>query len=122
MWRAGAPGLWPIRLWPPGALLPLSSMVLFSTVAARVAAIPEIYAILTQHQLLAFFELATRFTQFIPPANARSTSRTTVPLPSLPDNIALVLSIHTGLILDHVNLLWSALGDIIIISKTCPGK
>ncbi|KAI0724251.1 hypothetical protein C8T65DRAFT_691377 [Cerioporus squamosus] len=94
-------------------------MVLFSTIASRLTTIPELSGALTQHQLLAFFEVSTRFTEFIPPANPGNTSRPQ-PLPSLPDNIALVLSLYTGLALEHVSALWGALGDIIMSAR--PGE
>ena len=92
-------------------------MVLIRDIAARLTPLTELYDRLTQAQLLGYFDVATRFAPLI---NLSISPRQSNRVPPLPDNMALVLSIHVTLSLDDVFALWDALGDIIL--GAAPGE
>ena len=93
------------------------TMVLFADIVKRLAPLPSLYGRLTQAQLLSYFDVATRFAPLL---DLSRSSTTGAHLPSLPDNMALVLSIHVKLPLDDIFELWSALGALILAAK--PGE
>lgn len=85
-------------------------MVLFSDIVSSISRCTALYARLTQAQLLGYFDVARRFAPLISMPSRRPLD----PIPALPDNVALVLSMHTKLSLDDVFEMWSALGHIIL--------
>ena len=92
-------------------------MVLFADLVKRLSPLAALYGRLTQAQLLGYFDVATRFAPLINlSANWQPGSRP----PRLPDNMALVLSIHVKLTLDDIFDMWAALGDLVLAAR--PGE
>ncbi len=95
-------------------------MVLFSRIASQVALLPGIYNRITQSQLLGFLDISSRFAPLIQPANPLRLHNDPGRLVPLPENIALVLSVHTKLPLIDIRELWRTLGNLILAST--PGE
>ena len=92
------------------------AMVLLSDIISRVSTLPALYTRLQQAQLLAFFDVGTRFAPFIDLTSIRPGASHA----DLPENIQVVLSIYTQLPVEDILALWAVLGDIIL--HACPGE